>query len=115
MSDTIKTETTLIENGALVPESLQLESEPWTSFYMAGESVREFRNALENKASTGAKATSDGSPKAPERPEDDRRDEETSSRMDDEGCLNERTSTLADATGYSRIGGRLHLVGSPIS
>ena len=53
-------------------------------------------------------------PESPDRPQDHRRDEEASSRMDDEGCPNERTATLPDATGYSRIGGRLLLVGSPI-
>ncbi len=57
MSDTINTGTILIEEGALLPQSLQLKSEPWTLFYMAGEIVRELRKALENKASTGAKAT----------------------------------------------------------
>ncbi len=106
MEDTINTGTILIEEGALIPESLRFESEPWTFFYMAGEIIRELEKALENKASTGAKA--------PDRPEDDRGDEEASSRMDDEGCLNERIVTLPDATGYSRIGGRLLLVGSPI-
>ena len=39
---------------------------------------------------------------------------ESASRMDEEGCSNKRTATLPDATGYSGIGGRLHLVGSPI-
>ncbi len=57
MADTINTGTMLIEGGALLPESLRFESEPWTFFYMAGEMVRELRKALENKASTGAKAT----------------------------------------------------------
>ena len=57
MADTINTGTMLIEEGALLPESLRIESEPWTFFHMAGEIIREFRKALENKASTGAKAT----------------------------------------------------------
>jgi hypothetical protein len=39
---------------------------------------------------------------------------ESSSRMDEEGCSNKRTATLPDATGYSGIGGRLHLMRSPI-
>ncbi len=91
MAVTINTGTMLIEAGALMPESLRFESEPWTPFYVAGEIIRELRKAPENKASTGAKA--------PERLEDHRR---------------ERTATLPDATGYSRIGGRLLLVGSPI-
>jgi hypothetical protein len=54
-------------------------------------------------------------PKAPEPPEGHRRDEEASPRMNHEECLNERTATLPDATGYSGIGGRLLLAGSPIS
>jgi hypothetical protein len=45
MADTIKTGTTLIEEGTLLPESLQFESEPWTSFYMAGGIIRELRKA----------------------------------------------------------------------
>ncbi len=44
MADTINTGTMLIEEGALMPESLRFESEPWTSFYMAGEIIRELRN-----------------------------------------------------------------------
>src|SRR2546426_8648966 len=107
MADTMNTGTMLIEEGGLLSESLRFESEPpWTSFYMAGEIIREVRRAQENEASTEAKA--------PERPEDHGRDEGTSSRMDEEGCSNKRTATLPDATGYSGIGGRLHLVGSPI-
>jgi hypothetical protein len=57
MSDTINTGTMLIEEGALLPEFLRFESEPWTLFYRAGEMIRELREALKNKASTGAKAT----------------------------------------------------------
>ena len=57
MADTIHAGTMLIEQGALLPESLRFESEPWTFFYRAGEIVRELRKAPENKASTGAKAT----------------------------------------------------------
>lgn len=106
MAHTINTGTMLIEQGALLPESLRFESEPWTFFYTVGEMIRELRKTLENEASTGAKA--------PERPEDHRRDDEASSRMEDGGCCNAHTATLADATGYSRIGGRLLLVGSPI-
>ena len=41
--------TRLIEEGALLPESLRFESEAWTSFYIAGEIIRESRKALENK------------------------------------------------------------------
>ena len=49
MANTIDAETMLIEEGALLPESLRFESEPWTSFYIAGEIIRESRKALENK------------------------------------------------------------------
>ncbi len=114
MKDIINRGTILVEEGALIPGSLRFGSEPWTSFYRAGEVIRELRKAPENKASTGAKATSGDCPKALERPEDDRGDEEASARMDDEGCLNERTATLPGARGYSRIGGRRVLVGSPL-
>jgi hypothetical protein len=106
MANAINTGTMLIAGDAFLAESLRLESEPWTSFYMAGEMIRELRKAPKNRAGTGGRA--------PQRPEDHRRDEEASSRMDDEGCPNERTATLPDATGCSGIGGRLHLVGSPI-
>ncbi len=97
MADTMNTGTMLIDEGALIPGSLRVGSEPWTFFYMAAENIRKLRKALENKASTEAKA--------PERPEDDRRGEQASARMDDEGCLNKRTATLPGARGYSRIGG----------
>ena len=49
MANTIDAETMLIEEGALLPESVRSESEPWTSFYMAGEIIRELRKAHENK------------------------------------------------------------------
>jgi hypothetical protein len=114
MTDTINTGTMLIGEGVPLPESFQFESEPWTSFYMAGEMIRELRKALENEASTGAEATSGDCPKGAERPEDNRRDEEASWRMDDEGVSTNVALTLPDATGFSRIGGRLLLVGSPI-
>jgi hypothetical protein len=45
MANTISAETRLIEEGALLPESLRFESEPWTVFYMAGEIIRELRKA----------------------------------------------------------------------
>ena len=57
MADTINTGTMLIEEGALLPKSWRFESDPWAFFYRAGEIIRELRKALENKASTGAKAT----------------------------------------------------------
>ncbi len=45
MADTINTQTRLIEGNAHMPESSRFESEPWTSFYMAGEIIRESRKA----------------------------------------------------------------------
>jgi hypothetical protein len=45
MADTIKTGTTLIEEGTLLLESLQCESEPWTCFHTAGGIIRELRKA----------------------------------------------------------------------
>src|SRR3984893_5856785 len=62
MADTIKTGTILIEEGTLRLESLQCESEPWTSFYTAGGIIRELRKASgkQNKyGSEGNKAHSD--------------------------------------------------------
>jgi hypothetical protein len=62
MADTIKTGTILIEEGTLMLESLQIESEPWTSFYTAGGIIRELRKASgkQNKyGSEGDKAHSD--------------------------------------------------------
>jgi hypothetical protein len=49
MANTINAGTRLIEEGTLLPEFLRFESEPWTSFYMAGEMIRELRMTLENK------------------------------------------------------------------
>ena len=49
MPDTINAGTRLIEEGALLPESLRYESEPWTVFYMGGEIIRELRKACDNK------------------------------------------------------------------
>ena len=81
MGGTIKTETALIEEGVPLPESVRFENEPWTSFYLTGEIVREFRKGLEAKARAGQNA--------PERLEDHSFDQEASSRMDNEGCPNE--------------------------
>ncbi len=53
MADTINTGTMLIEEGALLPESLRFEGGPWTFFYRAGETIRELRKALVNEASAG--------------------------------------------------------------
>ena len=63
MPDTINTGTRLIEEGALLPESARSESEPWTSFYIAGEIIRELRKAHENKQVSVA-ATKDDMRKA---------------------------------------------------
>jgi hypothetical protein len=49
MANTTNAATRLIDEGALLPESVRSESEPWTSFYMAGEIIRELRKAHENK------------------------------------------------------------------
>jgi hypothetical protein len=48
MTNTINAETRPFEGGALLPESVQFESEPWTVFYMAGEVIRELRKVSEN-------------------------------------------------------------------
>jgi hypothetical protein len=70
MPETIKSGITRMEQG---PDSVRFESEPWTSFYMAGETIRKLRQAREKKASRKAEA--------PEQREDNRLDEEASSRM----------------------------------
>jgi len=57
MTDTIKTGTMLIEEGALMPESLRFESEPWTPFYAAGEIIRELRKASGKQSKYGSKGT----------------------------------------------------------
>jgi nitrogen fixation NifU-like protein len=54
ITDTIKTGTTLIEEGTLLPESLQFESEPWTSFYTAGGIIRELRKASGKQGKYGS-------------------------------------------------------------
>ena len=62
MADTMNTGTMLIEEGDLLPESLRFESEPWTSFYMAGGMIREVRKASGEQskyASEGNTAHSD--------------------------------------------------------
>jgi len=53
MADRIKTGATLIEEGTLLPESLQCESEPWTSFYTAGGIIRELRKASGEQSKYG--------------------------------------------------------------
>ncbi len=49
MANTINAEIRMIEEGALLPESLRFGSEPWTAFYIAGEIIRALRNVCENK------------------------------------------------------------------
>ncbi len=53
MADTIKTGTTLIEEGTLMPESLRFEGEPWTPFYMAGEIIRNLRKVSGKQSKNG--------------------------------------------------------------
>ena len=55
--------TRLIEEGALLPEFVRFDGEPWTSFYMVGEIIRELRKAHENKQVSVA-ATKDDMRKA---------------------------------------------------
>jgi hypothetical protein len=182
MADTIKTGTTLIEEGTHMLESLQFESEPWTSFYTAGGIIRALRKASgkQNKfGCEGYKAHSDNVIDH----DDHLRDVDSLPKDDPNGgtgllgapeCgdvmklqmkINSETqvieeaefkafscgsaiaspslatewvkgkssrkrwpsrtrissarsafprATLLDATRYSRIGGRLHLVGSPV-
>jgi hypothetical protein len=49
MPETINSGTRLNEEGGLLPESARSESQAWTSFYMAGEIIRQLRKAQENK------------------------------------------------------------------
>ena len=64
MADTIMTGTTLIEDGTLMPESLQFESEPWTVFFMAGGIIRELRKASGNQSKYGSEGNMAHSDKA---------------------------------------------------
>jgi hypothetical protein len=166
MADTIKTGTTLIEEGTPLPESLQFESEPWTSFYTAGGIIRELRKASEKQrkyGSEGSMAHSDevidhynhpcdvgGLPEddpnvgtglvdAPECSEEAEfkpfgcgsaiagsslatewvKGKTTRKRWPSRTRISSVSSvfpraTLLDGRRYSRIGGTLHLVGSPI-
>jgi len=50
MADAINTGTMLIEEDTFLPESLRFESEPWTSFYKAGEIIRESRKSSASSA-----------------------------------------------------------------
>jgi NifU-like N terminal domain len=182
MAYTINTTTMLIEEGTLLPESLRFESEPWTSFYMAGEIIRESRKASGKRSRYESEGNVAHSDKVIDRcndrdnvgsvPKDDlnvgtalvsapkcgdamklqmKINSETQVVEEAEfktfGCgspiagsslaterVESKTSrkrwpsrtrisspisaflraTLHDATRHSRIGGRLHLVGSPI-
>ena len=62
MPDTIKAETTLIED-ALMAESLRFQSEPWTRFYIAGEIIRESRKASGKQSKYGSEGDMDRSDK----------------------------------------------------
>lgn len=75
MAHTINTETA---QGAHLPESSLLASEPWIFFYRAGEILRELHKALDEQVRVD--------PSAPGRCEDSRWDEAAFSRMDDDGC-----------------------------
>ena len=55
MANTTNAGTRLIEEGALLPESVRSESEPWTSFYMAGAIIRELRKAHEGARTIGCR------------------------------------------------------------
>src|SRR3989442_6202179 len=54
MTDTIKTGTILIEEGALLPESVRFGREPWTVFYRAGEMIRELRKSSGKQSKYGS-------------------------------------------------------------
>ena len=54
MANTTNTGTRLIEEGALLPESVRLEGEPWTPFYVAGEVIRELRKASGKQSKYGS-------------------------------------------------------------
>jgi hypothetical protein len=45
MANTIKRPNAPIEECAAMPETLRFEIEPWTSFYVAGEIIRESRKS----------------------------------------------------------------------
>jgi len=51
--------TRRIEEGAFLPQSERFESEPWTSFYMAGEIIRELRKTQEFKRASVPATKSD--------------------------------------------------------
>lgn len=141
MADTIKTGTTRIEEGTLMPALLQFE--PWTSFYVAGEIIRKFRKASGKQSKYGSEgnlaysddedqfrdanhrgaefktfgwgsAIASSSP-ATEwvKPKTSRKRWPSRTRISSASSAFPRATPL-DATRHSRIGGRLHLVGSPI-
>jgi hypothetical protein len=59
MAETNNTGTRRIEEGAFLLESERFESEPWTSFYLAGEIIRELRQTPEYKRASVPATKSD--------------------------------------------------------
>jgi hypothetical protein len=159
MADTIKTGTTLIEEGAHMPESSRFENEPWTPFYMAGEIIRESQKASGKQGKYASERNTAHWDKVVDHFDHPCDEMELQMRINSEtqvieeaefqtfGCgsaiassslITERVkgktsrkhwpsrtrisstssafprATLLDATGYSGIGGRLHLMSSPI-
>ena len=166
MADTIKKATSLIEEGILLLQSLQCESDPWTSFYTAGGIIRELRKASGKQSKYGREGNMAHSDEVIDHynhpcnvgglPEDDPsvgtglvgapecgdeaefktfgcgsaiassslatkwvKGKTARKRWPSRTRISSVSSafpcaTLLDARRYSRIGGRLHLVGSPV-
>jgi hypothetical protein len=139
MAYTINTGTMLIEEGALMPESLRSANEPWTPFYMDGEEpnggtgllgapecgdVMKLQMKINSETQVIQEAEFKtfgcGSPIASSslstewvKGKTSRKRLPSRTRISSAGSVFPR-ATLLDAIRYSRIGGRLHLVGSPI-
>jgi hypothetical protein len=62
MTDTINTGTMLTGENTLKPESSRFESDPWTPFYMAGEIIRESREASGKQTKYDSGGNASGSP-----------------------------------------------------
>ena len=80
MDTSINVEVKGIRKGAVLPDVMGFENEPWAFFHTAGGFVRGMKKAVESNASWGAKSF--------ELFNDLLCDEEASSRMEDEGCPN---------------------------